>query len=176
MFKRFVQVFLLFVLTPLGFIGCASASVDAYAGLEKSSPTQTAVGVRANVPFVESHAGELLAIGGVQRQWFDDGHDNVFTVGLQGRRTVSARGAWIGAEGTYNNWRVSDGFQDPVANVFGLGGLVGHPIGGETLHVFGSASVLFFGDFEDDDAVVFEGGTGWQFNIGLELRNLFGGN
>ncbi|MFT5435191.1 MAG: hypothetical protein ACI9OJ_005908 [Myxococcota bacterium] len=155
--------------------GCRTSTIlplvllSPFVGVEKSSPTQTAAGVRVGVPLAESEAGTLLGLGGVQFQSFDGGHDVVYTIGLQGRRQLNESGTWVGAEGTYNNWRVSDGFQDPAANVFGLGGLAGRPIGDSGVSVWGSASVLFFSDFTKDGSPVYEGGTGYQLNVGVEL-------
>lgn len=143
--------------------------VAPFVAVEKSSPTQTGAGVRVGVPLANIEGGTLLGLGGVQFQSFDGGHDVVYTVGIQGRRELNESGTWVGAEGTYNNWRVSDGMQDPAANVFGLGGLAGRPIGDSGVSVWGSASVLFFSDFTKDGSPVYEGGTGYQLNVGVEL-------
>lgn len=170
-------------LLSTNFAGCIEHQLgiivlSPFVGFEKSDDvsTQTAAGVRLGVPLAEAQAGTLLGLGGVQYQSWDGGHDMVYTVGLQGRRQLNESGTWVGAEGTYNNWRTSEGFADenPVATVFGLGALAGRPIGDGGLSVWGSASVLFFSDFESDGTPVFEGGTGFQLNVGVELG--VGGN
>lgn len=103
-------------------------------------------------------------------------------MGIQGRRDLfprTDRGTWIAAEGAYHNWRVSQDEEDmtnSVSNVFGLTGLVGHPLGTGSAHIWGSAGLLFFGDFKNDDYVVFEGSNGWQLQVGLEFKDLFNRN
>jgi hypothetical protein len=178
-----LSIFLVFALT-LG--GCVSGKwlditgpppilLSLHALAETSSPWQTGVGVRGNVLAAASDAGALYALGSYQRQWFDEGHDNVFSLGLQGRRIVTEGGTFVGPELTYNNWRVDDGASNPISQVFGAGVIVGHPLG-EALNVWSTVGLLQFGDFEKDGAVVYEGGTGFQVNLGVELRNLFGGS
>lgn len=143
-----------------------------FTGIETSSPAQTVLGTRVSVPFGGSESGTLFGVAGVQRQWFDGGHDNVLTVGLQGRRVLDASGVWVGAEGTYNNWRVSDDAENPVAHVFGVFATVGRPLGGGRVHLVGSAGWLRFGDFDKDGSLVYEGGNGWQANVGVEIQGI----
>jgi hypothetical protein len=146
-----------------------------HAVAETSSPWQTGLGVRGNVRAAASDAGALYVLGSYQRQWFDGGHDNVFSLGLQGRRIVAEGGTFVGPELTYNNWRVSDGGSDPISQVIGAGVIVGHPIG-EALNLWSTVGLLQFSDFETDGVLVYEGGTGFQANFGVELRNPFGGD
>lgn len=144
-------------------------------GWEKSSPKQTALGAGAAIPVAEVGAFDLAPMAGYQRQWFDGGHDDVYTVGLHARQPLNDRGAWAAGELTYNNWRVSDGFADPVANVIGVGGAGGMPIMGR-IHARGAARLLFFSDFIADGTTIYEGGRGWQIDLGLEMDIPLKGN
>jgi hypothetical protein len=75
----------------------------------------------------------------------------------------------MGAEGTYNNWRVVAGPARPSAHVIGASVFFGHPVVKDKLDVWGSAGVLFFSDFKTSGTTVFEGGRGWQFNVGVDI-------
>ncbi len=142
---------------------------------ETSSPWQTGFGIRGNVRAVDATPGSLYVLGSYQRQWFDGGHDNILSIGLQGRRVVTEGGTFIGPELTYNNWRVNDGIFNQTEDVFGAGLIVGHPIG-DKLNVWSTVGLLRFGDVEQDGTLIAESATGFQFNLGVELVDLFGGN
>ena len=168
--------FALIAAATITLAGCATAEPAGNITEETSSPWQFGVGARVTAEVAESEVGSLRGLVGVQRQWFDGGHDNIFTVGLQGRRPLKAdqpERTWIGGELTYNNWRVQDDFTNPVSNVIGLAAMAGHPLGEGTVQVWGSAGLLFFGDFKADSEVSFEGGTGYQFQLGLAFPGLF---
>jgi hypothetical protein len=59
---------------------------------------------------------------------------------------------------------------NPTANVIGVSALAGHPILDGAANVWGSAGLLFYGDFKKDGVVVYESHTGWQLSVGLEFR------
>ena len=158
--------------------GCA-----AMVAAEKSSPTQFGVGLWATPQVAETESGAIHAVGAVQRQSWDGGHDNIFTAGLQLRRPLGD-GAWYGAEANYNNWRVhpesvSPGFESPglsditpVSHVVGLGGLYGRPLGESGVGLISSFQFLLFGDFMNDGSVWSDGGLGYQLSVGVEFNPL----
>ena len=168
---------LLMTLSFFLLLGCSGKVV-----VEDSSPVQFGIGAQLAPTVADVGDATVHGLAGYQRQWFDGGHDDIVSVGVQGRRPLKLDApdkTWLGVEAAYHYWRVSDesGFlTNPVSNVFGVSGLVGHPIGESGVHAWGSAGLLLFGDFKEDGEVAFEGGTGWMIQLGVELQRIPGRN
>lgn len=64
-------------LPAIALMGCVRGEVAAHGTAETSSPWQLGVGARVAAEITEAEAGRLYGVAGVQRQWFDGGHDNI---------------------------------------------------------------------------------------------------
>ena len=163
--------------------GCQSAptslpliAIQAFAAVSKSSPAQTGFGGSATLGIGAVAGVGLRAAGGYEYSMWDGGHDDVLSLGLQARRSLSGvpGSLSLGGEAVYHRWICkSDDLagcgERPAANGFGLNGLVFVPVAGGKANVWASAGPKWLTDFEADGVVAFESGFGWHARLGVEL-------
>lgn len=166
----------------IAFAGCQSipneppASAQAFGAVSKSSPAQTGFGAAATAAVGAVGGVGLRATGGYEYSMWDGGHDDVLSLGLQGRRSLSgeAGSLSLGGEAVYHRWicksdELAGCGESPAANGLGLNGLVFWPVADGKVNLWASAGPKWLTDFESDGVVAFESGFGWHAKVGVEL-------
>ena len=149
------------------FSGCAAAGTG-----KKASPIEWGFSFHAVPAFDVGTDGatSVHPLLGYNYLNYDGGHDNIYQLGGQLRRSVVDSPLWYGGEFAYDRFTSStDGatFDEPSWNGFNLGGLIGYELDTSfaTSSLFGSFSrVQFLGT----DG--FDGWGGWLFKVGYEVQ------
>ncbi len=147
--------------------GC-STSVAA----KRSSPIEWGFGVQAIPTFDVGDDGNTSVhpvVGYNYLDRSDEGHDNIYQLGVQLRRSMTSRPMWYGGELVYD--RFTDSNEDGAWNGFGLGGILGYELdtGFAPSSFFGSLSYMKYGG-QDFEGIPGEGWDAWLFRVGFEVQ------
>ena len=143
---------------------------------KRASPTEWGFSFQAVPAFDVGDSGDtsvhpVLAYNYLN---WDGGHDNIYQVGAQVRRSLPDGPMWFGGEFAFDRFTSSTSgadFDEPSWNGFSLGGLFGYELDTEFApsSVFGSLSYLRFGSTDFEGATV-GGWDGWLFRVGFEVQ------
>lgn len=153
--------------------------VQVSAAVNQSSPVQYGFSVAGAIPAGAWKGIYLAPTASYERSFYDGGHDNIISIGVQARCPMfldggNGRAIHLGGEVLIHHWRCTgdmmSGCEDtPKSNGIGINGLVALPMADGAFNLWATGGPKYLADFKANGRTVFESGLGWHARVGFEV-------